>query len=198
MFKFTIIESQQHNFKNQPVDLIAKKLKLLQGKEGSLKSQNNIIFIIAEGFEKGIIGGACVLKKELKNIQEDIRELIRPMDIYHDYVWECSSVYLETSPKYPAPGTAEAEHLSQSFYKELYEGLVLFGTKKGVGFVTMRLIADAYASTKEFGLWPYVVELRPESSPDGLFHGVLPLTGSEYEAYQKEWETLGKNIRKNQ
>jgi len=32
----------------------------------------------------------------------------------------------------------------------------------------MKLSSDVYASTKEFGLWPYVVELRPGHSPEGL------------------------------
>lgn len=52
----------------------------------------------------------------------------------------------------------------------------------------MRLTQETYEATKELGLWPYVVELKPEATLDGLFHGILPLRGREYKAYQKIWE----------
>ena len=192
MLKFTIIESQQQIFKNQSIDVLTEKMKFLQGGQHALKNQQNVTFIITEGIKKEIIGGVCVLKSELKNIQEDIKELVATLAHSSGYVWECSSVYIETSAKYPLLGTSEARDFSQDFYRGLYEGLVEFGKKKGAGFVIMKLAAEAYASTKEFGLWPYVVELKPENSPDGLFHGILPLTGSQYEAYQKVWESVDK------
>ena len=193
MFKFTIIESQQQIFKKQPIDLITKKMKLLQGNDRPLKEQNDIIFILIENIEKEIMGGACVLKKEFKNIQADVKEFITSLVLPKGDVWECSSVYLETSLQYLPPGRPEAASFSFGFYRELFEGIVKFGQKKGIGFVIMKLYPEVYAATKEFGLWPYVVELSPESSSDGLFHGVLPLIGSQYEAYQKEWETLNSS-----
>ena len=52
---------------------------------------------------------------------------------------------------------------------------------KGVGFVIMKLTAEIYASSKEFGLWPYIVEIKAEN----LFHGILPLEGSAYETYRR-------------
>lgn len=190
MLKFTVVEWKHQTFKNDLIHFMAKKMKLLQGNNFSLRDQQNIIFIITEEVKKGIMGGACVLKNELVNIQEDVRELITTLAHNNGYVWECSRVYIETPSKHIPLGTPESQHFYQAFYRGLYEGLVKFGKKKRVGFVVMKLTAEDYASTKEYGLWPYVVELRPENSPDGLFHGILPLIGSQYETYQKAWDAL--------
>lgn len=43
------------------------------------------------------------------------------------------------------------------------------------------------------GLWPYVMEIKPQESSDRFFHGILSLTGIQYEAYLKKWEVLEKN-----
>ncbi|MFX7063759.1 hypothetical protein ABTH87_19070, partial [Acinetobacter baumannii] len=83
----------------------------------------------AEGWERGIIGGACLLNKKLKNIQEDVAELITTLAIYEGYVWECSSIYLGAPSQLPIPGTYESLIFSRNFYRGLYEGLVEFGEK---------------------------------------------------------------------
>lgn len=102
-------------------------------------------------------------------------------------------VCLEKSYEYLDSLTPESEYHLQSFYRELYEGFVEFGRIKGIGFLIMKLSPKVYNSTKIYGLWPYVVELKPDNSLDGLFHGILPLTGSQYIAYRKSWEVEHKH-----
>ncbi len=180
MFSFEIIESKKEIFENQHIDLITKKMKFFPD------NQDDVMFILGE--EKKILrGGACLVKKRLKNIQEEVREFVAPLPL-HSYVWECSTICLETSYKDSVPETPELDYFFQGFYRGLYREFVEFGRMKGVGFLIMKLASEVYNSTKEWGLWPYVVELKPGNSPDGLFHGVLPLTGSQYKAYQ---ESLG-------
>ncbi|MDZ4322495.1 MAG: hypothetical protein U1A05_00170, partial [Alphaproteobacteria bacterium] len=101
------------------------------------------------------------------------------------FVWECSFSCFSKNRDQEAKISVISP---QEFYRNLYNKLVEFGKKKEVGFVIMKLLPETYLSSKEWGAWPYVVELKPENSPDKLFHGILPLTGSQSEAYQKSWK----------
>jgi len=187
MFKFDVIES--HNtLCNIPLkNLIQRKIKFLQEKNIIFEEPKKATFIVTEGRE--LSGGACLIQKEIKQIHSGIRSLVTNLIRHQDSVWECSGVYLETSSTYPPPGTLEFHAYCQTFYRELYEEFVAFGKNKKICFIIMRLGSEVYTSTKEFGLWPYVVELKPETSSH-LFHGILPLTGGQYEAYKNTWNTL--------
>jgi hypothetical protein len=185
MLRFHIIESGKWTFKNQPIGLITKNMNCFQGLKILSEDQEDTIFIIAEGRE-GLMGGACLVKRRFKDIQEDVRELVMTLPP-QNYVWECSAVYLEMPYELE---TSELQYFFQSFYRGLYEECVEFGKMKGVGFLIMKLPSEVYDSTKEFGLWPYVVELKPDHSLDRFFHGILPLTGSQHEAYCKLWKNV--------
>lgn len=179
MFKFDRIES--HTTRNLLVDSMVTKMKLTLEKDVSLKDLTHATFIVTKEAEGGITGGACIFKKVFKDIQEDVKDFIPNLPLYQVKVWECSGIFFDTFPQ----DSVESFSLFQAFYRELYKELVEFGKKKGVGFVVMKLTAEIHASSKKFGLWPYVVEINSEHSPDHLFHGVLPLGGSAYEAYRR-------------
>ncbi len=187
MFKFDVIESSDILCKGEIRNLIKKRESQFREKERLLGEGKNEIFIIAEGREGGAYGYALLLKKELKNIQEDVRELVIALPLL-GYVWECAEVHLQCSDQYSKENDLELNYIFQSFYRGLYEELAVFGRLRDVDFLIMKLPSDVYTATKEFGLWPYVVELSPENSPDGFFHGILPLIGSQYNAYQQVWK----------
>jgi hypothetical protein len=191
MFRFDILESEKEIFEKQLIDLVTKQMSCFQGIKIFSEDQKGSIFIIA-GERESLKGGACLVRRRLNNIQEDVRELVTTLPL-QNYVWECSTVCLETPYGHSAPETSELRYSYHSFYRGLYEGFVEFGRIKGVGFLIMKLSPEVYDSTKEFGLWPYVVELKPDNSLDGLFHGILPLTGSQYRAYQAHESFLCKN-----
>lgn len=184
MLNFEIFQQQEKLFKSKIVNLMEKKIKIFQGEAFSLKNREKT-FIVAQGCEKELIGGACLLKKRLIDVHQDVRELLTTLVIYEDCVWECSCVCLEMSSKFSSSAALQCDQFPQNFYRGLYEKLVEFGRKKDLSFIVMRLTQETYEATKEFGLWPYVVELKPETTPDGFFHGILPLRGREYNAYQK-------------
>ncbi|MBS0272255.1 MAG: hypothetical protein JSR85_06370 [Proteobacteria bacterium] len=186
MLKFEIIELQENNIETK---LMERRQENDVGGQSYIACEEpkNTIFVIADEKRKELVGGASLFKKELSLIQEDVRELVTTLPL-QNRVWECSNVYIETFYKNLEPEKKDFVEFSQSFYRGFYEGLVEFGKQKKAGFVIMKLSSDIYNATKKFGLWPYVVELKPENSPDGLFHGILPLTGSQYKAYQKRWD----------
>lgn len=188
MFTFDILESHRQIIDNPLVELAEQKMRALCEMNLLLEDPKNILFVIAKEREKKVIGGACLLKKTLNHIQEDVRELIATLTFHNDHIWECSSIYFEPVLKNFIPGVLDQKDYFQSFYRELYEYLAEFGNKQDVPFLVMKLATDIYIATKEFGAWPYVVELKPNKSPDGLFHGILPLTGNQYETYQFNWK----------
>ncbi len=183
MLKFDIIETKQKIDENQFSEKVKKRMGWVGDKNIFQRDHNNSAFIIAKRKEGNVIGGACLFKKGLKNIQEDLSDLVTTLPL-QGHVWECPDIYLE--PSYSSK-KKESDNFSQIFYRGLYETFVEFGKIKKVGFLIIKLDAKIYVSTKEFGLWPYVVELKPKNSPDGLFYGILPLSGSQYQSYQKLW-----------
>lgn len=183
MLKFDIIEPKEGNHKSKYIKKIEHNMNPSKEDPPELK---NYIFVeeLLEGREGEFIGGVLLLKKELYKVQEDVRELVGALPL-QGFVWECSfSCFSKTRDQKMRISTISP----QEFYRGLYNKLVEFGKRKGIGFVIMKLLPETYLSSKEWGAWPYVVELKPENSPDKLFHGILPLTGSQCEAYQKSWK----------
>lgn len=143
-------------------------------------------FLVTKGPEKNMLGGAWLLKKS----RADIQELIDALTSEDSYVWVCSHVQLEFLSHQICSDSPDFVKILQIFYRDLYESLVEFGKKESISFLIIKLSEEAYRSTKKFGLWPYVVELKPHHSQDGFFHGILPLVGSQYESFQERWKGL--------
>ena len=114
-------------------------------------------------------------------------DLIGALTSPYEQGWECSTIYFDGPSSFLSRHSEEVHLFMQDFYRKLYEGLVAFGVRKNIHFVIMKLLYDTYLATRDIGLWPYVVELKPPQSPDGLFHGVLPLVGKQYNAYKNIW-----------
>ncbi len=176
MLKFEIIESTTRIFRNNLIKAMIEHMKFSQGIEISWKNRVAPVFIVAENRTMKVSGGACLLKKNMFEINEDVREILPARPLYSNAVWECSSVYLNSALGSPLPNTPETEVFFQSFYQGLYEALLEFGEKKDVSYLIMQLSADTYVSIKKFSSWPYIAEFSPQNSCDGLFHGILPLT----------------------
>ncbi len=187
MLKFDIQESSYKIFRNNFTHAMVEKLKFFQGIDAPLGTRVRPLFITVEGEKGKIIGGACLLKKDLHSLQGDIADLIATLTSPHKQVWECSAVYFDALPQYASWDAENLHLLMQNFYRTLYDGLVAFGLKKNAHFIVMKLLNETYSETRTIGLWPYVIELKPTSSSDGLFHGVLPLIGRQYESYKKIW-----------
>ena len=188
MFKFEIIESIQQNSRNRVIKAMKEKMTFSQRIEFSSKNKVNQTFILAENKSKKILGGAYLLKKNLNEIQEDLRDLVTTLTSQNEHVWECSALYVDPSVQQSLFIRPNAEVCLQIFYRDLYAKFVELGLKNRAPFVIMKLATEAYDLSKNIGLWPYIVELNPHTAVDGLFHGILPLTGSQHEAYCSIWK----------
>jgi len=62
------------------------------------------------------------------------------------------------------------------FYKELLERFIEFGQQVNTTFLCLTLCPYEYQRIRDKGFWPCILEIKPEDSPDGLFHGILSLS----------------------
>lgn len=186
---FKIIEPKYHCFYKIPIDRFIELTKLYSPLEFSQQDQNRATFILADNRETGIYGGALLLNKRLSDFPPELVKTLSDFVSPQECIWKCiiSLSFEKDSPLYE---TDEMLHFCQIFYRKLYNRLVGFGKKEETGFLCVSLDSGEYLCTEGLVSWPYVFELKPQDSSDGLFHGVLPLTGGPYEAYQKAWHVL--------
>lgn len=179
MYNFIIIDQCDHINRNKYLNEIKFLMNHFLDKDKNEKDLSSPIFILANGVEKNLIGGAYFQKLPLLEIQEDLRELVSTFPL-HGHVLQCSGVFLGVRDEKAPFKHTDWDFFCRSFYCSLYETMIELGKLNGVKFMIMKLTPQVYDLTKEFGTWPYVVQLKPHDSTDGLFHGILPLTGTQY------------------
>ena len=181
MLKFKIINSSQKISKDTFLKLVQENPHFPHEKTTSLKTKGTYSIILVENDRKKIVGGAYLLKKNKNAIQEELHDLLSPLN--NEPLWECLAIYLEASSESSILAIPEKTLFVRKFLYGLYKKFVEFGEDHRINFVLMKLRAETYELTKKIGEWPYVVEIDPSLSGEGVFYGVLPLSGSQYKAY---------------
>ena len=146
--------------------------------------RNLSTFILTEDEEKGVCGGALLLKKKSNDFPRELMGTLSSFVTQPEYIWKCH-IFISFEKNGYLYKTNEVDSFSQVFYQNLYDRLIEFGRREGVGFLCVSLSSGEYLCTEEVVLWPYIFELKPRNSSDGFFYGILPLIGSQCEAYQK-------------
>lgn len=187
MFKFKFIKGQKHTTNDLLIDLIHPSYPCFKENHDDPETQDTMTLVIMDEKEQATVGGIHLTKREIEHLQEDVRWLIPTGTFDTPYVWEGSNICFAYSQNLSFQASSP-ENLFRDFYHRLYEGLVEFGKQKKVGFVVVKLTSEAYSPTKEFGLWPYIIQLLPKAFSDGFFYGILPLRGCFYELYKKHLE----------
>ena len=191
---FKIIEPKYHCFYNGLIDRFMDLTKC-SSLGLSQQDQNGATFVLTEDRDSGVYGGALLLKKELNDFPPELVKTLSDFVSPQESMWKCT-ISLSFEKESLLYETNEIMHFCQIFYRKLYNRLVGFGKKEETGFLCVSLDSGEYLCTEGLILWPYVFEIKPQDSSDGLFYGILPLTGSPYEAYQKAWKTLNLSSQK--
>ncbi len=186
---FMIIDPQNHCFYKPKIDHFIELMKRYYQRDLSLSDQNSSTFIIAEDETRGVYGGALLAQKKVRLLSEKLRKKIDCLISQDQWVWTCT-VFLHIQNDDPLSTTDNFEPFCWDFYRTLYKQLTEFGEKVNTGFLCMTLDSGEYLCTEEMGLWPYVIEIKPQESSDRLFHGILSLTGIQYESYLKNWKVV--------
>ncbi len=127
-------------------------------------------FILTEDSSESIFGGAALYKSQLPHLHKNVQKAIFSL-AQGGEVWTCTvSLFLNND--------FNMEQTCQVFYANLYQKLLEFGRQEKINYLYVILEPGEYLSTEAMGFWPYVLEIRPQDSNDGLFHGILSLTDS--------------------
>jgi hypothetical protein len=186
---FKIIEPKHHCFCATPINHFMDLVKSRHAFGLSKHDQNQATFVLCDDKIKGACGGALLFQKKVEDFPYKISNTLLDFIPPKEKAWECIvSLSINDSSLW---ATNEEGYFCQQFYRNLYNNLVDFGKKESTGFLCVSLDFQEFLCTEGVTLWPYIFELKPQQSSDGLFHGILSLTGSQYEDYQKNWERTG-------
>lgn len=181
-FMFKVIEPQYHCFNKLSIDRFMELIHM-HSTDFSEHEKNKATFIVAEDREDGVHGGAFLYKKRLDEFPPELINALSDFLLPVEWVWDCI-VTLSIDDDSILYKMNEVDRFCHIFYRNLYNRLKFLGKNEDVGFLCISLFSAEYIYMEEFISWPYILELKPQESSDGLFHGILPLIGSQCEAYQ--------------
>jgi len=138
----------------------------------SFRGHKKATFILTQDEAKGVYGGALLLKERMDIVRRNLGKDMAYFIPKTGEVWTCTVCIRATINDY----VLQYDSLYASFYRQLYEKLTEFGMKEKTTYLWMILLPVEYLSTEHLGFWPYVFQVRPQESLDGLFHGILSLT----------------------
>ena len=168
---FVIIESKDHHSYKTAVDFFSRFIKERVMLHYSFQDHTGATFISLKDQSNGIFGGAILLKQTVGTLHQKVGKHLSTLAPKNGEVWTCS-LFLQGENH----SLSQSEAFCQLFYQNLYQQLVAFGMKEKINFLSMVLEQGEYLYTEIIGSWPYVFEVHPDESRDGLFHGILSLT----------------------
>lgn len=183
----TIEPTQQCYYKGR-IDLLMGLMRLYQDIPLSYEEQTQATFIVGEDEESGIYGGSILHKKSVTELQSQLKGIVSTLTPHMEEVWVGTlSFFIEDKR---ASFNASGADCHQKFYKELLEKFMEFGRQEGIGYLCLTLNPFEHLRTKNRGFWPYILEVKPQDSLDGLFHGILPLSQKKYRIHSPLRPTL--------
>lgn len=183
----TIEPTQQCYYKGR-IDLLMGLMRLYQDIPLSYEEQTQATFIVGEDEESGIYGGSILHKKNVTELQSQLKGIVSTLTPHMEEVWVGTlSFFIEDKR---ASFNTNGSDYHQKFYKELLEKFMEFGRQEGIGYLCLTLNPFEHLRTKNRGFWPYILEVKPQDSLDGLFHGILPLSQRKYKLHSPLRPTL--------
>lgn len=170
-----IIEPKNHQAYQTRIDSFLSLLKIYQNFSPSPEELQDGTFIIASDNEYGVYGGALLLEKSVWDLEHGIRQIVLTFQPDTNNLWTgLIGFYREHERSF---STAKILEGYLDFYHDLLEAFNDFGNKKEINFLCLTLNPIEHLKLKNHGFWEYVGKVLPQESSDGLFHGILSLTG---------------------
>ena len=174
MFEF--IEPEEHRlYKNRIIpflEKIAENPRLYE----AFEEWDKATFLLASEKNNSIQGGALLLNQSIETLHPRIQEHVRTLYPQLRKVWT-GMISLQIHQDITG---RDFEKLCRLFHCALVADLIAFGIKETTPFLCVTMTPLEYRSigmlsSTTQNLWEYAVKVKPESSRDGLFHGVLTL-----------------------
>lgn len=166
---FTFISPKNDEFHQNSIHLFHQAFENNQNLTPFFQDVLEATYLLENDKEEGYVGGALLMKKKLFPFLRTLGNQKITFPTQEKEIW-VSTIGLNI--KNP---TFDFEAKGKIFYKRLYQELVNFGALHKVNFLYLLLDPGEYLCTEALGFWPYVIEIRPQDSLDGLFHGLLSL-----------------------
>src|SRR3990167_11402405 len=166
---FKVVQPKNYHSNQDSIHLFHKAIENNQGLAPLLQEAHDATYLLENNEPHGYVGGALILKRKLSPFLRTMGNSKIPFPEETSEVWVCSVGLHIQNP------TFDFEAHGKAFYKRLYQELLNFGALHTVNFLYLLLDPGEYLCTEALGFWPYVIEIRPQDSLDGLFHGLLSL-----------------------
>lgn len=182
---FKIIEPKDHFLHHERIEALLDLFKVYHHFELSPEERVLTTFMIAEDERRGVYGGALLYPKKIGSLYSKIKNLISVLHSRGRKIWVVN-LCLCLEEDNPVESLTKLE-LCQSFYAILLKKFMKFGRKKNAKFLILSLHPTASFKEKTYGRWPYLFEINPKESLDGLFHGILSLRSEKCVSSQQFW-----------
>ncbi|MCI5054965.1 MAG: hypothetical protein MRY83_02590 [Flavobacteriales bacterium] len=131
-------------------------------------------FIINEG-ENGIIyGGAILFKQPINTLPTQLRTFLSACVLNKKDVWVCTLALCFENIN-DSSVNKDKFNFSQAFYNGLLQKLNEFGKKKSINFLCLTLNPFECLRIKDKKVWSCIVEVGSKKNLNSLFYGILPL-----------------------
>lgn len=184
VFIFSFIESRSVSSHKDLVNLFAKLIKEDSKLNGFFQDWQNTSFLLTQDAAKGIYGGALLHQTKLNSLPSKIARNLRAFSLLNGKIWACTFCFHLKDNNFPS----ELEIYFKDLYKNLYKELSHFGAREKTSILYMMLQPGEYLCSGVLGFWPYRLEINPNESSDGLFHGILPLVRAHSRTFPKSYE----------
>jgi len=164
---FTVVSPKNHALHQGSIHLFQKALENNQNLIPFFQNADEPIYLLESHKDEGYVGGALLMK---------LFPFLRTLGNQKiTFPTQATEIWVSTIGLYIQNPTFDFEAKGKTFYKHLYQELLDFGATHKINFLYLLLDPGEYLCTEALGFWPYVIEIRPQDSLDGLFHGLLSL-----------------------
>ncbi|EKE10505.1 MAG: hypothetical protein ACD_16C00019G0003 [uncultured bacterium] len=170
-----IIEPKDHQTYRTQIDSFLSLLNIYQNYSPSPEERQEGTFIIASDNEYGVYGGVFLLEKCIGDLERKIRQKVLTFQPDTLSVWTGQIGFYRDHEGLFSTIKILDEYLN--FYQGLLKALNDFGNEKKINFLCLTLNSIEHLKLQKHGFWNYGDMVLPHESSDGLFHGILPLSG---------------------
>ncbi|MBX9786076.1 MAG: hypothetical protein K2Y08_01940 [Alphaproteobacteria bacterium] len=172
---FRTIEPKDYSYYRARIDLFIGLIKLKQDLPLSCEEQAYSTFIIDEG-ENGIIyGGAVLYKQSVNTLPTQLRTFLSTCVVNGEDVWVCTPALCFESTNISSTNKDKL-NFSQAFYSRLLQKLNEFGKEKSIDFLCLTLNSFERLRIKDKKVWSCLLEVGPKKNLNSFFYGILPLS----------------------
>ncbi|MBA3814644.1 MAG: hypothetical protein H0X26_09250 [Alphaproteobacteria bacterium] len=175
---FHLIEPEDHYLYKDLITPFLEKLTHNSKLCDSLENWKQATFLLVDDKSKSIKGGSLLLKQGRETLHSTLQEHVKTFYPQHKEVWS-GIVDLQVHDDITG---SDYERLCTIFYGALMADFIAFGIRENTHFLYLKMTPIEYATNNRQALWPYDLEIKPQSSGDALFHGVLTLIDMRQEA----------------